>query len=103
MNRVGYLKQTATHGPVLSATDEWGNQKYGPPVQIAVRRTRSEKASRKGQSYKVDYQTKYLSRVSINNGDKLDGQEILQVKDIVDFQGNIIGTTSFPSESTTVG
>lgn len=103
MQITGFLKQTATHEPLLPTTDAWGDQKYGPAVEIAVRKTRSEKASRKGQSYKVDYQTKYLTAVLVNNGDRLDGQEILQVEDIVDFAGNRIGTTSYPSESTTLG
>ena len=105
MDIAGYLKQTASHEPLITPdpNDEWANARYGPPVAIAVRRTRNEKASRKGQSYKVDYQTKYLSRVRIKNGDKLDGQEILQVEDLVDLQGVTLGTTSYTSESRTFG
>lgn len=90
-----YLNQTAQYR-AFTGRDEWGAPAHAPAVTIKVRKKRKNKWQRtKGELTLVSV-TEYMSEQKISLGDLMDDEEIYAVEDVVDFDGSVIATQSYP-------
>ena len=91
----GILKQNATYERYIGR-DSRGNIQSEPPVGVKCRKVRKSKWQRsKGEMVEVTV-TQYTVGFQVFTGDKLDGEEIYAVEDIVSRKGDILACKAFP-------
>lgn len=85
-----YLNQKASL-EAKSGVDRYGNQAYAEPVAIAVRREGNIKMVRNVNGEQITSMTTVFTATQINPLDKIDGHEVINVSEMVNREGEVIG------------
>ena len=89
-----YLNQTASL-EIKSGVDRYGHQSYSNAVTIPVRREGKIKLVRNTNGEEVTSTTTIFSTTQIQPLDKIDGNEVINVSEMVNYEGTIIGWECF--------
>ena len=89
------LKQKATYEAYIER-DPRGNIVSEPPVEIKCRKTRKAKWQRSRSEMIEVTVTQYLVNFPLYQGDKLDGEELYAVEEIIGANGKLVGCKGFP-------
>lgn len=96
MELTPYLNQECSYQSV-DTIQETGDKTYKSAVTVATRRVSKAKREEANGKEKIINVTEYLLEDIVPVlGDKIDGEEILAVEELVDFDGTIIGYRCFP-------
>lgn len=97
-----YLNQTASY-EAPDGTDRFGNRTYGAPRTIRVRKVATISARRSSRELKLKNETQYTASETVELGGRIDGEEIMQVEELRDKRGALLGTRFSPSPPNTLG
>ena len=85
-----YLNQKATF-EAKSGVDRYGNQSYANPVAISVRREGKIRMVRNIRGEEVTSTSTIFTATQVLPLDKLDGNEVINVSEMVNREGMVIG------------
>ena len=94
-----YLKQTASIECVMlnddgtKKLDVYGQPMYATPVTVKCRKEPYTERSHTGYGQYKNFTTTYYfdETVKVENGDKIDGQDVQRIEDYVDGSGTLVG------------
>ncbi len=102
MDIAKFTNQTASYEPPAD-TDKFGNRSYAPARTIKVRVVKDQAARRKSRELRIQDDTQYMSKEAVALFGKINGEEIMQVEEIRDKKGVLLGTRFSPSPPNTLG
>ena len=85
-----YLNQKATF-EAKSGVDRYGNQSYSAPVGISVRREGKVQLVRNIHGEQITSMTTIFTATQVLPLDRIDGNEVINVSEMVNREGIVIG------------
>jgi hypothetical protein len=91
----GFTHQTATLERNAGTLDDFGDTVFEDPVTIKVRRERKQQRITSATGAERISTTYILTEELVNTGDRVDGEVVQAVEDIINKAGKFLGTECY--------